>query len=813
MLSEFAVSGGASSVTKTIHATNVRLSPDTEDCITICDTPGFGDTNGPEMEISNGLGTIHALKRAASIKPVVTLDYKGMSTSRWLALRQTLSTVIAMMGRDSIDFSSFSYIFTRCPGDESELIHMQLASFQETIRENQADIVDANGASVKDILDAMLTDMIAKTKPDDVICINPRKPKDAPATLKRLWTGGRIGDPSTSFVNFCTKDSLSTLLLQVTNTLDEVENALKEMNLKVAKDKLGQMIRLADALSLRKVHDNVLQARKKVMEITKERLENSLQALDISAAKDMLGQMIQLADVVSLPEMREAIDQGRKKMVQITLNCLEKSLQSSDVPAAESTVSKLIGLDKVLSSQEVNGAVKRACEKSESFVAQVLSEIQSLVSEMQPDDVTHTHYKQLALAMAPKLQLLSQTGRICNYLSMAFDYNAFRDATFEKLFATVWLASPDGDAGNDLRQSQGQLQGAIIRLSCLVDIFKALFEKETIATKCRDIIENLSARIKSVLTPVQTTLEKPTCAALKEHLDAILCLLDMQSFLNTTETSFPGVEQDHWSWFEKDLGGLLGGLLEKGQYCSDGLDKQTIALTSVPKNQQGWPSSSISCSSVLPQSTCIELQEYRGFLLALSSSDPLQDAVYSDSNYDPGLAVANFDVALTAFFTGFADYLAYRTKRLREDDEAEPSPVEKDVKDLLDTATSASASCSALKNSNPKALGEIEKILLKIQTELQCAIDEAKARAKRPGHGIRRLKPLEPSPAELARATTTQAKKGLKIWYAKAVELRAYKMKNGHCDVPQKDPRLGLVSFSLYSSIIDFEVCLAMYAS
>jgi hypothetical protein len=53
-------------VTTTIQATTIPLE---NDFVTICDTPGFGDTKGHEREISNGLGIIHALKGTASIKP------------------------------------------------------------------------------------------------------------------------------------------------------------------------------------------------------------------------------------------------------------------------------------------------------------------------------------------------------------------------------------------------------------------------------------------------------------------------------------------------------------------------------------------------------------------------------------------------------------------------------------------------------------------------------------------------------------------------------------------------------------------------
>jgi len=51
--------------------------------------------------------------------------------------------------------------------------------------------------------------------------------------------------------------------------------------------------------------------------------------------------------------------------------------------------------------------------------------------------------------------------------------------------------------------------------------------------------------------------------------------------------------------------------------------------------------------------------------------------------------------------------------------------------------------------------------------------------------------PLEPTENELS---TTPYKNALRHWYKKANELRAYRKKHGHCNVPKKDPKLGEVS-------------------
>jgi hypothetical protein len=239
-------------VTTIIQACTFTFKQDDgkDDIITICDTPGFGDTKGKEMDISNGLGIIHALKCAASIKPVIVIDHRTMDGSRFSPLRKNLSTVIAMIGRESIDFSPFAYIFTRCEGKNKNRISKQLSGFQKVVRDD-LDIED------KDILDLLLTDMICKTKPGEAICIDPEEHDDAPDTLKRLLSGSRLNDPANSFVNFCSKESMATLSVQVNILVHNLDISLQAAKLDSAEAYLRKMIGLAKALSLPEVDQDV----------------------------------------------------------------------------------------------------------------------------------------------------------------------------------------------------------------------------------------------------------------------------------------------------------------------------------------------------------------------------------------------------------------------------------------------------------------------------------------------------------------------------------------------------------------------------
>jgi len=50
--------------------------------LVICDSPGFGDNAGVEVDIANGVGMINALYGASSVRVVVLLAYEALISSR-----------------------------------------------------------------------------------------------------------------------------------------------------------------------------------------------------------------------------------------------------------------------------------------------------------------------------------------------------------------------------------------------------------------------------------------------------------------------------------------------------------------------------------------------------------------------------------------------------------------------------------------------------------------------------------------------------------------------------------------------------------
>jgi hypothetical protein len=61
--------------------------------LTICDSPGFGDTSGVEVDIANGVGMINALYGARSVLMVVIIPYDSLTGNRMEGIVQISETI------------------------------------------------------------------------------------------------------------------------------------------------------------------------------------------------------------------------------------------------------------------------------------------------------------------------------------------------------------------------------------------------------------------------------------------------------------------------------------------------------------------------------------------------------------------------------------------------------------------------------------------------------------------------------------------------------------------------------------------------
>lgn len=82
--------------------------------LVICDSPGFGDSAGVEVDIANGVGMINALYEARSVRVVVILPYDSLTADRMTGAIK-MSEIISNLFRDLEVLSSIAIYFNKVP--------------------------------------------------------------------------------------------------------------------------------------------------------------------------------------------------------------------------------------------------------------------------------------------------------------------------------------------------------------------------------------------------------------------------------------------------------------------------------------------------------------------------------------------------------------------------------------------------------------------------------------------------------------------------------------------------------------------------
>lgn len=231
----YKTSCGREAVTSVIQTAQVNV--DGVDLV-ICDTPGFGEAEGVEEDIANGLGIVRALHRAKNVRPVLVLSREGMG-DRFSAFSETLTSVTRLIGNaESVDLKPFNYIFTKY-----EKRHHTCMCRQFMLINKRPRAVDEEIAIFKSFVD----DIVTKTTPEAKIAL----PLEGGShTLLRSLKGDDflVQDPKSYFVPFVSEAALRKLKLQLQITLRDVMTSLVEDDYALAVYRMGQLSNLAVAL-------------------------------------------------------------------------------------------------------------------------------------------------------------------------------------------------------------------------------------------------------------------------------------------------------------------------------------------------------------------------------------------------------------------------------------------------------------------------------------------------------------------------------------------------------------------------------------
>ena len=136
--------------------------------IIFCDTPGFNDTRGSEVDISNGIGIRKCAEICQGIKPVVIISSQvGDRAEILVKLAEILNSMFSNL---QAVIREFIYIYTKFPKDYKEAEN----KVQELLKSLDANLnnKEKNREGISNCFKILVTDMLRKSK-RDLIFIDP----------------------------------------------------------------------------------------------------------------------------------------------------------------------------------------------------------------------------------------------------------------------------------------------------------------------------------------------------------------------------------------------------------------------------------------------------------------------------------------------------------------------------------------------------------------------------------------------------------------------------------------------------------------
>ena len=211
--------------------------------IILCDSPGFGDTNGPEVDIANGVGIIKAVQESKSVKPIVLISYKSVG-DRLTGLKNMAHLLVGMIKNIEDHLKAFTYIFTKYPSEDKKEIHDALDNIRASMNEEE----ESDGGFV-----SFVNDMVDKTE-DGAITIDPIADKPG-KILDNLAGSANISYPGDVFQFSIAEKSKATIQEQLRKHQSSIMISIGRSDYPLIIYKLNEMKQLYACLSF----DNIKQ--------------------------------------------------------------------------------------------------------------------------------------------------------------------------------------------------------------------------------------------------------------------------------------------------------------------------------------------------------------------------------------------------------------------------------------------------------------------------------------------------------------------------------------------------------------------------
>ncbi|CAF4958277.1 unnamed protein product [Rotaria sp. Silwood1] len=205
--------------------------------IWVCDSPGFEDTSGPEVDIANGLGMIKAIKGCKSVRPVILFSYKSIG-DRCGGVKKIAHLLVGLIPGIQYHKKCFTYIFTKFPENEKDTVHALINDVNRKL--NQEEKSDTSFM-------ILLRDILTKTK-NGARVLDPMHDKPADM-LDEFFETDAIHHPEDVFKFSIAETSKSILHEQVRKHQLSIMSSTNRYEYSFVEYKLTQLNRFKELLN------------------------------------------------------------------------------------------------------------------------------------------------------------------------------------------------------------------------------------------------------------------------------------------------------------------------------------------------------------------------------------------------------------------------------------------------------------------------------------------------------------------------------------------------------------------------------------
>lgn len=284
-LEKITISNSALSETRNICTISVCLDhiiQGESGIITYCDTPGYGDTSGAEVDISNFIGINYAISKSKTVKILALLSGTGIG-GKGEGLKSLLEILSKMILTDFEDrLQSITYGFTKFTENNLNYINKTAKNLKKQIEANNIEISDENFIKI-------LNNFIEKTENNNTcLFINPLD-KNPSNLTKILLKCNATKFPDEAFSISLSSKSENMISKHINNISYHLQNAMLNNRFDLVVYYLHSLQRMKNLLDKNKeISDTFERNTNTIMKEINEKLEKMKDKFNILFEKHLI---------------------------------------------------------------------------------------------------------------------------------------------------------------------------------------------------------------------------------------------------------------------------------------------------------------------------------------------------------------------------------------------------------------------------------------------------------------------------------------------------------------------------------------------